>query len=94
MINNRAVTLTRQFYNRTVNRIGQINNRAFNLLGRMLKTHLYSWQTVRCRFQTKLKSLFSCLDGSTSPRVINEVMHLKLTQFSDESNLLISGKCC
>ena len=36
----------------------------------------------------------SCQDGNTSSRVIAEVKHLELNQFSDGSNLLGSGKCC
>ena len=35
-----------------------------------------------------------CQDGNTSSRVITEVTHLELNQFSVGSNFLRGGKCC
>ena len=35
-----------------------------------------------------------CQDGNTSSRVITEVKHLELNQFSVGSNFLRGGKCC
>ena len=42
----------------------------------------------------ELSSSGLCQDGNTSSRVITEVKHLELNQFSVGSNFLRDGKCC